>query len=230
MHAGGSIFFFYLGVTSSEKAWGFFFLTQSAALWMAHYFNVQLMLWPWWVYAEPTQSEECEWSFLQVFYIRGQRAYSMSNALFSWDKSVNICPFTTYKNCPIIQWGSLHSSTLNDTAFTSSSSLIAFSFQCLYFLSIFISPFFRVFIFSRLSLCLSGDRSSVHDCHGNNDGKTRWRSHSWPGLLYIEESCSWEHQMLSLKFSKKKKSLKSALKSTKMLKSISCNPHFLIAH
>lgn len=155
-----------------------------------------------WVYAEPTQSEECEWSFLQVFYIHGQRAYNMSNALFSWDKSGNICPFTTYKNCPIIQWGSLHSSTLNDIAFTSSSSLIAFSFQCLYFLSIFISPSFHVFIFSCLSLCLSGDRRSVHDCHGNNDGKTRWRSHSWPGLLYIEESCSWEHQVLSLKFKK----------------------------
>lgn len=62
---------------------------------------------------------------IYMYMVRGCTAWVM---LFSWDKSVNICPFTTYKNCPIIQWGSLHSSTLNDIAFTSSSSLIAFSF------------------------------------------------------------------------------------------------------
>lgn len=123
----------------------------------------------------------------------------MSNALFCWAKPVNICPCSSCKIVPLLGIP-LSSPTLNYI-------VSLFLVICLHHISSttlisstrYIPPL-SLFIFSLLSLRLSGDRSAVHDCHGNNDGKTRWRSHSWPGLLYRGRSYVWKHQMLSLKF------------------------------
>lgn len=52
---------------SSEKAWAF--QTESAARWVAQCFNMRLNLWPWWVYAEPTQSRRMGTFSSGFFYI-----------------------------------------------------------------------------------------------------------------------------------------------------------------
>lgn len=150
----------------------------------------------------PMQSphSSSQWSFLQVFYIHYSRAYNMSSVLFCWVKPVNICPCSTCK-IVLLSGSSLSSSTPTDIVSLFLDHYHHISFHCLHFLYI-LFPLSLVFSFSLFFLSVSWGTGalSVHYCHGNNDGKTRWRSHCWPGLLYRGGSCVWKHQMLSLKF------------------------------
>ncbi len=120
----------------------------------------------------------------------------MSNVLFCRAKPVNICPCST---CKIVLLSGLPLSSSTLKLYCLALPYHHISFTTFISSTCYIPPL-CLFIFSLLSLRLSGDRSAVHDCHGNNDGKTRWRSHSWPGLLYRGRSYVWKHQMLSLKF------------------------------
>lgn len=115
--------------------------------------------------------------FLQVLYTHCLRVYNMSNVHLSRAKSVNIWPFSPSTRPPYYLKGR--------------SLFVCSELYCLALPHCFLPPHFihlpsfpphfisllSVFLFSLLFFRLLGDRSAVHDCHGNNDGKTRWRSH-----------------------------------------------------
>lgn len=117
----------------------------------------------------------------------------MNNQLLCWAKT---CEHQSSLICgPFIRL-SLHPPLITVSLFLVVSSL----FHCSALIS---SSFYisspRLFIFSPSFHRLSGDMSAMHDRHGNNVGKARWRTRIWFGLL-MEENFKRENLK---RFSKK---------------------------